>query len=90
MEFFDTLFDDAIQFLRDRAITNDPDPKVERRGINIVKIPRRGLDGPAVSLRLNAVPLREAIKYTCALADYTITIRKGAKVVYPTPAKATP
>jgi hypothetical protein len=44
MEFQDTPFDDALQFLRDLATKNDPDPKVERRGINIVKIPRRGLE----------------------------------------------
>jgi hypothetical protein len=90
MEFQDTPLDDALQFLRDLANKNDPDPKVERRGINIVKIPRRGLDDPAVSLRLNAVPLGEAIKYTCALADYSVTIQKGAVVVYPTPVKADP
>jgi len=66
------------------------DPKVERRGINIVKIPRHGLEDAAVSLRLNAVPLGEAIKYTCALADYSITIQKGVVVVYPTPERADP
>jgi hypothetical protein len=64
--------------------------KGERRGINIVKIPRRGLEDAAVSLRLNAVPLGEAIKYTCALADYSITIQKGAVVVYQTPERADP
>ena len=88
MEFQDTPFDDAIQFLRDLALKNDPDPNVKKRGINIVKIPRRGVEDPTVSLKLNAVPLGEAIKYTCGLADYSITIQKGAVIVYPTPPKA--
>lgn len=89
IEFQETPFDDALQFLRNLAIKNDPEPNAEKKGINIVKIPQHGVEDRSVTMRLSGVPLGEAIKYTCGLANYSVTIQKGAVVVYPTPVPRT-
>ncbi|MCG8600111.1 MAG: hypothetical protein MI807_08230 [Verrucomicrobiales bacterium] len=89
IEFQETPFDDALQFLRNLAIKNDPEPNAEKKGINIVKIPQQGVEDRSVTMRLSGVPLGEAIKYTCGLANYSVTIQKGAVVVYPTPVPRT-
>lgn len=84
LEFQDTPFGDALQFLRELSIREDPDPDVAARGINIVEIPAPpgGEPGP-VTLRLTNTPMTEAIRYVCALADYDITVQKGAVIVFP-------
>ncbi|MDF1860259.1 MAG: hypothetical protein P1U87_08590 [Verrucomicrobiales bacterium] len=84
LEFQDTPFDDALQFLRDVSVRDDPDPNVATRGINIVKIPAPpGSEPGSVTMRLNNTPITEAIRYACALAGYDVTVEKGAVIVFP-------
>jgi hypothetical protein len=84
LEFQETPFDDVLQFLREVSVRDDPDPKVATRGINIVKIPPApGSEPGPITMRLSNTPITEAIRYACALANYEVTVEKGAVIVFP-------
>lgn len=83
LEFSDTPFDLALEYLQSRSFEldhNETEP--EKRGVNIVLDSEVDV-GPLITLRLTEVPLVEALRYTTALANAKFIIEEHAILVVP-------
>lgn len=85
IEFVDTPITDALAFLRDKAGELDAQSPPEKRGINIViHVPE---DYPGdfkqvkLTLKLEQVPLAEALKYTTSLVGLKYRVSNGAVLI---------
>jgi hypothetical protein len=82
LEFRDTKFTDALDYLKKESVeldTTEPDPS--KRGVNIIIKP--GIAGGRITLSLANIPLIEAIKFVCQLANLKFTISPTAVTVEP-------
>ncbi len=84
MEFKDATIRESIEFLKLKSVDLDPDdPKT---GVNIVLKPdadHREIE-TRITVSLSNVPLIEALRYVCGLANLKLTIEPYAVVVVPT------
>ena len=85
VEFREATIPEAIEFLKKKSIELDPDdPKT---GVNIVLKPNAGQNGvidARVSVSLTNVPLMEALRYVCGLANMKLKVESSAVVITPT------
>ena len=87
VEFRDTPFRDALEFIQQKSVELDPttdDP--EKRGINLILDADGSNQYPGdirITLRLSNVPLAEALRYTTALAQTETSVEPHAVVIRP-------
>ncbi len=83
VEFADTPLRDALEFLTQRSIELDAKTAdVDLKGVNIVaENASKELD-KSISLKLNNIPLEDAIRYTTDLADMDYRVEGNAVVVF--------
>lgn len=81
IEFKDTPFQDALDFLQTRSSELDTQ-SAENRGINIINSAPSANEA-RITMRLTNVPLVEAIRYTTALAQVSYRVDENAVVIIP-------
>ncbi|MDF1811087.1 MAG: M56 family metallopeptidase [Verrucomicrobiales bacterium] len=90
IEFIDTPLTDALRFLQQKSVELDvKEQDRNKKGINVIleSGPVLHLNGykianpTKITLRLTDVPLEEAIRYTCNLAQYEYVVEPHAIIV---------
>lgn len=84
VEFDEVPFEEAIDYIRARSQELDSSSDPEKRGINLVVMPRRGeTEPPTVSLKLRDIPLADLIRYVCEVAGYKPRVVGELVKLYP-------
>lgn len=78
LDFRDASLAEGISFLRQKAVSLDP----EHKGVNLVLNAPPG-EQPKITISLTNVPLSEAVKYVAKLAGLGVSADEGAIVIGP-------